>query len=490
MLKAWGNELERGTVLEIGGGTDGIARYLNNSVTGLEVHGVRPAVENLGIVAGSISEIPYPDGAFDFVVCTDALGQLPAAKRRRAVSEIIRVAKTACFILGPHGDIALNAEKMFADTLVRKGMALPPWLKAHLQNGLPSVSETVTAVLDAGFIPSIRKNEGIVEHFSSFPEALHIPQIRHLRVIAESKAPHSASSAAEADVPYSLLITVDRNRPVRNVVDPFLSEVRPMATDERTHGGRDGRTPSIFSAHHKPTRLMGVFKLIRTFDVTGQMPDAEMSLKEPHGFFEERNDRCSELSAIHYIWRKKLFGDIVGFCHYRRYLYPFPEDVKEAEIKLDVEQVAALRPRIEDTDRIGALLDQNDVLTARPLKLDSMRQEDQFSLAHYADDYFSLVECMIDRYPLLGPALNESMNATELYATNMIVCRKELFDIFCRVWFDILECCAGRIEPAGRSAYQARDIAFLSERVFDTLVRHLKLSGFRVCELPRIFVEI
>ncbi len=488
LLKAWGKDLENGSVLEVGSGPQGVARYLKNNVTGLELHCVQPAVKNLQIVEGSITAIPYQDNAFDYVICSDVLEHLPAASRLTAITEIIRVAKIKCFIQGPHGNIAFQAEKMLADTLNRSGMTVPQWLKEHLENGLPKVSESIMGVLDAGFIPSIKKNEGMIEHYASVILDLFFPQLWRLQEFANEKGLLSEIRSTESDIPYSLLIAVDKQRPLENVTDPFLSEILPISMGVMSIENGDKENVTFFSVHHKFTDLANQFKLIKAFDVTGRIADIEMGLKEPEGFFEQKNDRCSELSAFHYIWRRKLFGDIVGFCHYRRYLYLFPEDIKESEIKVGPVEIASLLPRIEDKAQIHTLLNQYDLLTARPLKIDSMHQDEQYAKVHSVDDYFTMVECAIESYPFLGQALNESMSSTELYATNMLVCKKEFFDVFCRVWFVILSCCARKLDPAGRNAYQTRDIAFLSERVFDILIRHLKGLGYRVCELPIVFV--
>jgi hypothetical protein len=318
---------------------------------------------------------------------------------------------------------------------------------------------------------------------------LLIASIEQLKTIASAKGAMADDGRAETDVPYSCLFEVDKHRPLQDVADPFAFPARRTAAKRAPCKIPPASIITFFAAHHVQMEFKDIFKLITAFDVTGRMAGYDMAMRDPEGFFELRNDRCSELSAFHYIWRKRLFGDIVGFCHYRRYLYLFPEEIEQAEARVEAANLKYLLPRIEDATRIAALLDQHDLLTSRPVDLDNIRQDEQYAMAHYADDYFVMVECVIEKYPFLGPALKASMDSTSLYATNMLVCRKALFDVFCRVWFDILGCCAGRLDPAGRNAYQARDIAFLSERVFDILVRHMQRLGYRVCELPRIFVE-
>lgn len=488
LLKTWGNELENGSVLEVGCGPQGIARYLRNNVTGLELYKTEPAVKNLHIFEGSITAIPYQDDAFDYVVCSDVLEHLPAESRLKAISEIIRVAKKKCFIQGPHGRATFQAEKMLADALSRAGLGTPQWLQEHLENGLPHFSETVTGILNAGFVPHIIKNEGNIEHYASVMLDIFFSQLRESQINAHRKGALTEIRSVESDEPYSLLIAVDKQRPLANVADPFLSEIAPISKKAAKTEASKEKSITFYSVHHKSSELANQFELITAFDVTGQLPDIKLGLKNPEGFFEERNDRCSEMSAVHYVWKRKLFGDIVGFCHYRRFLNLFPEDTAEAETKVSPEDLSSVLPRIEDKAQLIKLLDRHDLLTARPMKF-PMHQDEQYANSHFADDYFTMVECVIEKYPFLADALNESINSKELYATNMLICTGEFFDVFSRVWFEILESCAKRLNPNGRNSYQIRDIAFLSERVFDTLIRHLKRQGYSVCELPKFFVD-
>jgi ubiquinone/menaquinone biosynthesis C-methylase UbiE len=54
--------------------------------------------------AGDAAHLPWPDNSFDFVICRHALQTMPAAVRRAALHEIVRVAK-------PGGRVYLTNEK-------------------------------------------------------------------------------------------------------------------------------------------------------------------------------------------------------------------------------------------------------------------------------------------------------------------------------------------------------------------------------------------
>ena len=74
-------------------------------VTGLDVStwaisNAMPSVRGR-LVCGSGSEIPFPDGCFDLVLCVDVLINLEPDAARRAVAEMARVSRGAGFIQTP-----------------------------------------------------------------------------------------------------------------------------------------------------------------------------------------------------------------------------------------------------------------------------------------------------------------------------------------------------------------------------------------------------
>ena len=81
------------------------------------------------------------------------------------------------------------------------------------------------------------------------------------------------------------------------------------------------------------------------------------------------------------------------------------------------------------------------------------------------------------------------MNSKELYTSNIFITHSQIFDDICKIWFDILEKCSLVNDVGNRSHYQTRDIAFLSERVFDILIRHLKKLDYKICELPILHID-
>lgn len=155
---------ERGSILEVGSGPDGIASYLRRPCVGLEInfHGVPSPY--LIPVAGTATHLPFPDDAFDVVLIMDTLEHVPPILRARCVAEAARVARRMLIIGGPMGADARAADDRIAAAYARREMPLPDWLREHLTERAPDVREVTDWVEAAGWDPVFEPNEGVRAH--------------------------------------------------------------------------------------------------------------------------------------------------------------------------------------------------------------------------------------------------------------------------------------------------------------------------------------
>jgi len=484
LLKNWSDQLEQGSVLEVGSGPSGIARYLKNTVTGAEIDDIQSCLPNLQIVKEDVTKLSFEDNSFDYVICSDVLEHLTYEQRSSAVDECIRVSKKKCFIQGPHGNLARIGELNLKLTLENAGRSLPSWLLEHLQNGMPQSAETIDQIFKSGFQFSILVNETATQHFSAVLMDLLFSNASMFYQMISTKNKLADFHSFESDIPYSLLFIVEKNKPLKEAVDNF-NRVKIKVNNEVDNN----KIITHHSIHHKISGLENISNLIKPFFVNDMISPGYTSLINPSGVLEESNERASEVSAIHYIWRKKLFSDIVGISHYRRYLYLFPEEISDFYIHINPDDFKNYLKKIEDKMRINELLANYDILISKPRVLDDLSIEDHYSCNHFPSDYYKCIEIILNNYPYLESALVESMQSNSLYNCNLFYCNALLFDEFCKVWFDILDKYAYEVDVSGRNQYQKRDIAFLSERVFDIIVRHLKKIGFKTCELPILAIH-
>ena len=496
LLENWGPELESGTVLEVGCGPFGIAKFIRNHVTGIEINSQITTLPNLKILQGDITHLSFDDCLFDYVICSDVLEHLSFKDRAIAIKECIRVSRKKCFINGPHGELALIGDTDFKHSFERLSHGLPTWLDEHFQHGFPEASKTISDIFSNGYAPQILVNETFTQHYGGLLLDIFYVKSSNLYQILSNKNGSASIGSIDGDLPYSLLFSVDKSSPVKISKDNFIKQTK--LNKEVINNLSE---ISIFSIFHDAAHAaflskygnMDIFELIKPFFVNGGRETNFHQLQDPDGFFETENNRCSELSAVHYIWRNQLFSDIVGICHYRRYLYLFPVEsdieVKDQfQIHIQALEFKEAINKVENSTQIKFLLNEYDLLTSTPRLLDHTI-ENHYNLNHFAQDYYNCIEITLINYPFLEPAIIESMNSKELYTSNIFITHSQIFDDICKIWFDILEKCSLVNDVRNRSHYQTRDIAFLSERVFDILIRHLKKLDYKICELPILHID-
>lgn len=92
-----------------------------------------------GVVSRDKGGLPFDDGSVEVAVALDVLEHVPAGDRRFFISELARVASSAC-VLGFPIAAAAAAEEFVL------GITGSPWLAEHQEHGLPEPAE-VEAVL-------------------------------------------------------------------------------------------------------------------------------------------------------------------------------------------------------------------------------------------------------------------------------------------------------------------------------------------------------
>lgn len=131
-------------VLEVGSGCSGLAAWWPGSVVGVDMRFDGDPLPNLTTVQASATALPFPDGAFQVVVCTDVLEHLPQDLRKPAFNELLRVSSDAVWLAFPAGEHAVRHDQAVL-AVCRAGRRDPPgWLLDHLEFGLPSPDDVAT----------------------------------------------------------------------------------------------------------------------------------------------------------------------------------------------------------------------------------------------------------------------------------------------------------------------------------------------------------
>jgi SAM-dependent methyltransferase len=137
------------TVLDVGSGSRGLARWLpaSLSVTAVDTtfddYGAARRFAGRGArpVVGDVRELPFADRAFDAVAAVDLMEHVPPADRGRALDELARVTRRRLVVGCPVGARALQADRALSERLTASGRTPPGWIAEHLANGFPEADE-------------------------------------------------------------------------------------------------------------------------------------------------------------------------------------------------------------------------------------------------------------------------------------------------------------------------------------------------------------
>lgn len=127
------------SVLDVGGHAGHLQMFSNR----FEVRAVN--VDGSGDVRYEGKELPYTDDAFDAVVSLDVLEHIPTRQRKVFIEEMLRVANRDVVFCTPLGtELHSNIEKELNDAWRREFGEDHPYLKEHIENGLPTLPEIET----------------------------------------------------------------------------------------------------------------------------------------------------------------------------------------------------------------------------------------------------------------------------------------------------------------------------------------------------------
>jgi hypothetical protein len=198
-----------------------------------------------------------------------------------------------------------------------------------------------------------------------------------------------------------------------------------------------------------------------------------------------KNPFFCELTAFYWIW-KNVQEDVIGLCHYRRYL----------NLKNDHKCVYDLGDNF--AKRFG-LTEENirQILTSYDMILPMSQTEKvpiplyDHDATHHVKRDLDLVLDLIreqseDEYQIASRVLHTT---TEAYWLNIFITRKPIVDAYATWLFNLLFKLEAKIQAdvETRDPFQRRVYGFLSERLFNVwLALHPEI---RIKEVPSLFVE-
>jgi len=130
-------------ILDVGSGEFGLATYISKGfdITGTDIVFGKDKERGFKMVEASADKLPFKDNSFDIVVSVDMMEHLPLGIRKKAVFEIIRVAKNRVYLSFPRGRLSIVIDRIISMYYKLTHKMEMEFLKEHLFNGLPNEKE-------------------------------------------------------------------------------------------------------------------------------------------------------------------------------------------------------------------------------------------------------------------------------------------------------------------------------------------------------------
>jgi SAM-dependent methyltransferase len=474
------------SVLEVGCGSAGIAQYLKRRVTGLEPGFRGPTSEWLNPVTGDLLDLPFPPEHFDIVLCVDIIERLPPPSRKRALAELVRVAKEKVILSCPCDLFATEGERSLAEVFRETSLGVPPWLADHVGPGLPDVGDMIELIMATGLEFQVIGNEGLLQHYGGilldyfFPFAAKAHKVHAYKALVDPPL-----ARGPWDLFYSYVFTVFKAS-AQSDGATALPRARPDGPSESEQPAKGAR---VFSVFHKRADTAHLGRIEPIF--AGTAADAapagaltDVPQREPRLL----NSRWSELSAIYKVWREGPRAEVVGFCHYRRLFNFDGRDSAERQTTLAWDQLADRSAAFFDESVVAAAR-ENVIITPPPFAVDAATIWHHYCIWHDPSDWCRILNAVSRRYPTLLPHALTQFRVRELLANNMFIMSWALFDELCGIWFDLLKDFEHQVPARRSTTYQNRDISFLAERIFDMWTRSKQQAGTRLVHVPMFFID-
>lgn len=174
-----------------------------------------------------------------------------------------------------------------------------------------------------------------------------------------------------------------------------------------------------------------------------------------------KNKNYCELTAYYWIWNN-VKADVVGLCHYRRYL--------SKKNNLNWKYILT-------TQDIENDLKQCDIILPFPYTWKKYSCYDFYIQAEGKEkDLITLRKLIKDKYPEYVESFDCILNGNTASYCNVMISTKKLFDSYCEWLFSILFELEENIDISQYTVAEARVYGYLSELLLNVWVHHNQLK--------------
>lgn len=186
------------------------------------------------------------------------------------------------------------------------------------------------------------------------------------------------------------------------------------------------------------------------------------------------NTKYSELTGLYWAWKNDRDSSHIGLMHYRRFLdfgghhatddaQAFPGELRLADYAAKTETWLAANPDVA-------------LVVSKP-HLMGVTVRENYDTRHMAKDMAEAERIIRADHPAYVPHFEAVMQQKGVRLGNMFLARRDIFDDYCAFLFDVLQKLdAAPVNRTHYSAYQARFLGFVSERLFTVFVRKYQME--------------
>ena len=207
-----------------------------------------------------------------------------------------------------------------------------------------------------------------------------------------------------------------------------------------------------------------------------------ISLNDSSGkSISEKNKFYCELTGHYWAWKNDTESDVIGLCHYRRFLWlsKVPRRLCHRSFKSIKECDNFLA-----AGNVEAMLGKYDAILPRAYVFSSDNVKSQFIKHHGAGNYELAHEAIRHIAPEYQAAYEEVSGRRWVYFANLLIAKKKLFADYSAWLFSILQYIEKRIDLTDKE--NLRLLGFIGERLLNVFVAHNRLNAK---EVPQIFID-
>ncbi|OZG51412.1 DUF4422 domain-containing protein [Pseudoscardovia suis] len=210
----------------------------------------------------------------------------------------------------------------------------------------------------------------------------------------------------------------------------------------------------------------------------------------------EKNKSYCELTGQYWAW-KNTDADYYGFLHYRRYFnfteHELPihhEPFIFGDVVFEHNDDATLRQIGFEEENMRKVIEAHDFIAPTPIETpDHATVYEQYctSVGHHIEDLDTCLAIIRTDFPQIWRSAKKYLSQTKVYACNMFVMRKDLFNDYCNFLFSVLAKHEQLRDISHYTAVGRRVSGYLGERLCGIYLQYLYDSGYNGIDLQRVY---